>query len=71
MNAIVWGRNITLEKDDVVYKKVSQFKNNEEGLERLILTNPDKIKSLVASIDHNIKKGSFTNNNNTTVNLPK
>jgi hypothetical protein len=71
MNTIVWGRNITLEEDDVVYEKVSQFENNEEGLGRLILTDPDKIKSLVASINHNMKKGSFTNNNNTTVNLPK
>jgi hypothetical protein len=71
MNTIVWGRNITLEEDDVVYEKVSQFEDDEEGLGRLILTNPDEIKSLVASIDHNMKKRSFTNNNNTTVNLPK
>jgi hypothetical protein len=55
----------------VVYKKVNQFKNNEEGLERLIFTNSDKIKSLVVLINYNIKKGSFTNNNNITVNLFK
>jgi hypothetical protein len=54
----------------VVYKKVNQFKDNEEELGRLILTDPDEIKSLVASIDHNMKKGSFTDNN-TTVNLPQ
>jgi hypothetical protein len=71
MNAIVWSRNITLEEDDVVYEKISQFEDDEEGLGRLILTDPDEIKSLVASIDYNMKKGSFTDNNNTTVNLPK
>jgi hypothetical protein len=71
MNTIVWGRNIILKKNDVIYKKISQFKNNKEGLKRLILTNPDEIKSLMILINYNIKKGSFTNNNNITVNLPK
>jgi hypothetical protein len=55
----------------VIYKKVSQFKDNEEELERLILTNPDEIKSLIVLINYNIKKESFINNNNITVNLSK
>jgi hypothetical protein len=52
MNAIVWGRNITLEEDDVVYEKVGQFEVDEEGLGRLILTDPEEIKQIVATIDH-------------------
>jgi hypothetical protein len=55
----------------VIYKKINQFKNNEEELERLIFTNSDEIKSLIVLINYNIKKGSFTNNNNITVNLSK
>jgi hypothetical protein len=55
----------------VVYEKINQFKNNEEELRRLILTNSDKINSLIVSINYNIKKESFTNNNNVTVNLFK
>jgi hypothetical protein len=52
MNAIVWGRNITLEEDDVVYEKVGRFEEDEEGLGRLILTDPNEIKNLVTTIDH-------------------
>jgi hypothetical protein len=52
MNAIVWGRNITLEEDNVVYEKVGQFEVDKEGLGRLILTDPEEIKQLVATIDH-------------------
>lgn len=52
MNAIVWGRNITLNEDDVIYEKVGQFEEDEEGLGRLILTDPEEIKDLVAIIDH-------------------
>src|SRR5271170_467209 len=52
MNIIVWGRNITLDEDNVVYEKAIQFQEDEEGLGRLILTNPNEIKDLVASIDH-------------------
>jgi hypothetical protein len=55
MNAIVWGRNITIEEDNVIYEKVGQFQEDEEGLGRLILTDPDEIKDLIAKIDH-IKK---------------
>jgi hypothetical protein len=53
MNAIVWGRNITLDEDNVVYEKVGQFENDEEGLGRLILTDLEEIKDLVAKIDGN------------------
>ena len=60
MNAVVWDRNITLEEDDVVYEKVGHFEEDEEGLGRLILTNPDEIKDLGASIDHIMKTGSVT-----------
>ena len=60
MNAIVWGRNITLEEDDVVYEKVGHFEEDEEGLGRLILTDQDEIKSLVASIDHFMSRGGIT-----------
>ena len=60
MNAIVWGRNITLEEDDVVYEQVGHIEEDEEGLGRLILTNQDEIKSLVASIDHIMNRGSIT-----------
>jgi hypothetical protein len=56
MNAIVWGRNITLDEDDVVYEKVGQFQEDEEGLGRLILTDPNEIKDLVANIDHTKKR---------------
>ena len=52
MNAIVWGRNITVDEDDVVYEKVGQFQEDEEGLGRLILTDPNEIKDLAAKIDH-------------------
>jgi hypothetical protein len=55
----------------VVYEKISQFKNNEKGLERLIFTDFDEINSLMVLINYNIKKESFINNNNITVNLPK
>jgi hypothetical protein len=40
----------------VVYEKVGQFEDDEERLRRLILTNPDEIKSLVALINHSIKR---------------
>jgi hypothetical protein len=56
MNAIVWGRNITLNEDDVVYEKVGQFEEDEEGLGRLILTDPEEIKDLVTNIDHMEKR---------------
>ena len=59
MNAVVWGRNITLEEDDVAYEKVGHFEEDEEGLGRLILTNQDEIKNLVASIDHFISRGGI------------
>ena len=61
MNAIVWGRNITLEEDDVVYEKVGQFEDDEEGLGRLILTDPDEIKGLVESINHIMGNNSTDN----------
>jgi hypothetical protein len=57
MNTIVWGRNITLDKDNVVYKKATQFQADEEGLERLILTDPNEIKDLITNIDHTNKRG--------------
>jgi hypothetical protein len=56
MNAIVWGRNITLDEDNVVYEKAIQFQEDEEGLGRLILTDPNEIKDLVANIDHTLKR---------------
>jgi hypothetical protein len=56
MNAIVWGRNITLDKDNVIYKKATQFQADKEGLGRLILTDPNEIKDLVANIDHTSKR---------------
>jgi hypothetical protein len=52
MNAIVWGRNIILNKDNVVYEKATQFQADKEGLERLILTDSNEIKDLVANIDY-------------------
>jgi hypothetical protein len=57
MNTIVWSRNITLDKDNVVYEKATQFQENEEGLGRLILTDPNEIKDLVANIDYISKRG--------------
>jgi hypothetical protein len=57
MNTIVWGRNITLNKDNVVYKKAIQFQENKEGLERLILTDPNEIKNLITNIDYISKRG--------------
>jgi hypothetical protein len=57
MNVIVWGRNITLDKDNVVYKKATQFQADEEGLGRLILTDPNEIKDLITNIDHINKRG--------------
>ena len=56
MNAIVWGRNITLDEDNIVYEKVEPFQEDEEGLGRLILTDLNEIKDLVASIDHMRKR---------------
>jgi Reverse transcriptase (RNA-dependent DNA polymerase)/GAG-pre-integrase domain len=67
MNAIVWGRNITLNEDDVVYEKVGQFEEDEEGLGRLILTDPEEIKDLVANIDH-MEKREGNPTEHTTVN---
>jgi hypothetical protein len=52
MNVIVWGRNITLDEDNVVYEKATQFQVDEEGLGRLILTDSNEIKDLVANIDY-------------------
>jgi uncharacterized protein YabE (DUF348 family) len=52
MNVIVWGRNIILDEDNVIYKKATQFQADKEGLERLILTDSNEIKNLVANIDH-------------------
>jgi hypothetical protein len=52
MNVIVWGRNITLDEDNVVYEKATQFQINKEGLGRLILTDSNEIKDLVANIDY-------------------
>ncbi len=60
MNAIVWGRNITLDEDDVVYEKVGQFQEDEEGLGRLILTDPNEILDLISKIDHIKKRGEET-----------
>jgi hypothetical protein len=56
MNTIVWGRNITLNEDNVVYEKATQFQADEEGLGRLILTDPNEIKDLVANIDYTSKR---------------
>jgi hypothetical protein len=56
MNAIVWGRNITLDEDNVVYEKAIQFQEDEEGLGRLILTDPNEIKDLVVNIDYILKR---------------
>jgi hypothetical protein len=56
MNAIVWGRNITLDEDNVVYEKVSSFQEDEEGLGRLVLTDPNEIEDLVTNIDHILKR---------------
>jgi hypothetical protein len=52
MNAIVWDRNITLDKDDVKYEKAGQFQEDEEGLGRLILIDSNEIKDLVTNIDY-------------------
>jgi hypothetical protein len=52
MNAIVWGRNVTLDEDNVVYEKAGRFEEDEEGLGKLILTDPDEIKDLADKIDH-------------------
>jgi hypothetical protein len=52
MNAIAWARNITIDEDDVIYERVGQFQEDEEGLGRLILTNEDEIKDLIAKIEH-------------------
>jgi hypothetical protein len=57
MNAIVWGRNITLDKDNVVYKKATQFQVDKKGLGRLILTDLNEIKDLITNIDHTNKRG--------------
>jgi hypothetical protein len=57
MNAIVWGRNITLDEDNVVYEKATQFQEDEEGLGRFILTDSNEIKDLVANIDYISKRG--------------
>jgi len=65
MNAIVWSRNVTLDEDDIIYKKIQPFQEDEEGLGRLILTDPNEIKDLVISIDHVIKirgENSIENN---------
>ena len=40
----------------MVYKKVSQFQEDEEGLGRFIFTDPNEIKDLVISIDHLLKQ---------------
>ncbi len=53
MNAVVWGRNITLEEDNVVYEKVGHFEEDEEGLGRLILTNQDQFG------DTGVEEGEF------------
>jgi predicted transcriptional regulator len=52
MNAIVWGRNITLDEDNVIYKKAIQFQADEKGLGRLILTDSNEIKDLITNIDY-------------------
>jgi hypothetical protein len=56
MNAIVWGRNITLDEDNVVYEKASPFQEDEEGLKKLIFTDFNEIKDLVANIDYILKR---------------
>jgi hypothetical protein len=56
INTIVWGRNITLDEDNVIYKKATQFQADEEGLGRLILTDSNEIKNLIANIDHTNKR---------------
>ena len=57
MNAIVWGRNITLDENNVVYEKAGAFQDDEEGLGRLILTDKNEINDLVTKIEHQ-QKGS-------------
>jgi hypothetical protein len=52
MNTIVWGRNITLDKDNVIYKKATQFQIDKKGLGRLILTDSNEIKDLITNIDY-------------------
>src|SRR6266516_2243236 len=39
-------------EDNVVYERVGSFQEDEEGLGRLILTDLNEIKDLVANIDH-------------------
>jgi len=62
MNIIIWDRNIILKKNDVIYEKISNFEEDEEDLRRFILIDPDKIKSLITSIDHLISKEDNTDN---------
>jgi hypothetical protein len=57
MNTIVWGRNIILDKDNVVYKKATQFQADKKGLKRLIFTDPNEIKDLITNIDYINKRG--------------
>jgi len=57
MNAIVWGRNITLDENNVVYERAGTFEDDEEGLGRLILTDTNEIHDLVTKIEHQ-RKGS-------------
>jgi hypothetical protein len=40
----------------VVYKKATQFQEDKEGLERLILIDPNEIKDLVVNIDYISKR---------------
>ena len=70
MNAIVWARNITLDEDDIVYEKVGSFQEDEEGLGRLILTDPNEIKDLVANIDHILKPKDDNQNLSSNIHQP-
>jgi hypothetical protein len=47
---------------NVVYEKVTLFEEDEEGLGRLILTDHEEIKDLVARIDHTKRKEILTEN---------
>jgi hypothetical protein len=56
MNVIVWGRNIILDKDNVVYEKATRFQADKKGLGRLIFIDSNEIKDLVTNIDYINKK---------------
>jgi hypothetical protein len=52
INIIIWSRNITLDKNNIVYEKADAFQDDKEGLGKLILTDTDEINDLVTKIEY-------------------